>query len=149
MRSSSVDKVPLSVAIAQADHSIDLSLDDSVPAPQAKPSLVTAAAAAPSSAVRVRVPVQPVNKSDVADANALPTGDSVLHINGKVFVVQRRIGTGGSSTVYLAQQWDTKAEVAVKVVDLQGDPAVVTGYMNETKLLAKLQGDDTVIRLFE
>lgn len=35
------------------------------------------------------------------------------------------------------------------MVTLKGDVNIVEGYLNETKTLAKLQGDDSVIRLFE
>lgn len=136
--------MPLRAAIALSDHSIDLSLNDSVPAP-----VTATVSAACSSVVVVGLPAIGATGGTSASVASPPVGAHVLHINGKVFVVQRKIGAGGSSVVYLAQRWDTDEEVAVKVVDLQGDDAVVTGYVNETKLLAKLQGDASVIRLFE
>ena len=34
------------------------------------------------------------------------------------------------------------------MVNLDGDPAVIAGYLNETKLLAKLQGNINVVALF-
>lgn len=42
-------------------------------------------------------------------------GEKVLNINGKDFVVHKRIGQGGSSTVFLAEHKDTKLECALKV----------------------------------
>ena len=38
--------------------------------------------------------------------------------------------------------------IIFKVVNLDGDPAVIAGYLNETKLLAKLQGNINVVALF-
>ncbi|XP_037956822.1 probable serine/threonine-protein kinase mps1 isoform X2 [Teleopsis dalmanni] len=77
------------------------------------------------------------------------SGEKVLHINNKNYVIMQKLGVGGSSSVYLAKrQYDGK-ECALKVVDLRCDPAVVEGYLNETKLLAKLQGDFSVVELFD
>lgn len=84
-----------------------------------------------------------------SDSSATPSPENVLQFNGKRFFIEKKIGAGGSSVVYLTKKCDTKEQVAVKVVDLQGDAAVIEGYVNETKLLAKLQGDESVIRLFE
>lgn len=39
----------------------------------------------------------------------------ILRINGKDFVIQKQIGSGGSSSVYLAEHKDTKMECALKV----------------------------------
>lgn len=42
-------------------------------------------------------------------------GKKVLHINGKDFIIHQRIGSGGSSSVFLAERKDTKLECALKV----------------------------------
>lgn len=39
----------------------------------------------------------------------------ILRINGKEFIIHKRIGQGGSSTVFLAEHKDTKLECALKV----------------------------------
>jgi len=49
----------------------------------------------------------------------------------------------------LARRSDSGDEFALKVVDLQADPQVVQGYLNETKLLAKLQGNVCVVALYD
>ncbi|XP_020715854.1 probable serine/threonine-protein kinase mps1 isoform X2 [Ceratitis capitata] len=75
--------------------------------------------------------------------------DSILHINNVDYTIIKKIGCGGSSSVYLAQKNSDKNECALKVVDLRGDPVVVEGYLNETKLLAKLQGNVCVVALYD
>ncbi|XP_030374056.1 dual specificity protein kinase Ttk [Scaptodrosophila lebanonensis] len=74
---------------------------------------------------------------------------NVLKIKNHEYVIVRKLGCGGSSSVYLARRKDTGEEFALKVVDLQADPAVVEGYLNETKLLAKLQGCVCVVALYD
>lgn len=50
---------------------------------------------------------------------AKPNGEEkTLHINGKDFIVHKRIGQGGSSTVFLAEHKDTKLECALKVIEV-------------------------------
>ncbi|XP_017460906.1 PREDICTED: probable serine/threonine-protein kinase mps1 [Rhagoletis zephyria] len=75
--------------------------------------------------------------------------DGILRINNADYTIMKKIGCGGSSSVYLAQRNADGKECALKVVDLRGDPIVVEGYLNETKLLAKLQGNVCVVALFE
>lgn len=72
-----------------------------------------------------------------------------LTINGIEYDIDKVIGSGGSSKVFLAKESKSGREVAVKLVDLQGDRAVIEGYLNETKLLAKLQGNINVVSLFD
>ncbi|XP_049305179.1 dual specificity protein kinase TTK isoform X3 [Bactrocera dorsalis] len=72
-----------------------------------------------------------------------------LHINNSDYTIIKKIGCGGSSSVYLAKRNSDGTECALKVVDLRGDPVVVEGYLNETKLLAKLQGNICVVALYE
>nr|XP_036233982.1 serine/threonine-protein kinase PKH2 isoform X2 [Bactrocera oleae] len=86
----------------------------------------------------------PNTKSSVSNEN-----NGILHINNSDYTIIKKIGCGGSSSVYLAKRNSDGNECALKVVDLRGDPVVVEGYLNETKLLAKLQGNICVVTLFE
>ncbi|XP_049285760.1 dual specificity protein kinase Ttk isoform X1 [Anopheles funestus] len=70
-------------------------------------------------------------------------------INGKEYMVLKKIGSGGSSSVFLAKQVATGLECAVKLVNLNGDANLVEGYLNETKMLAKLQTNENVIALYD
>ncbi|KNC28152.1 hypothetical protein FF38_04364 [Lucilia cuprina] len=89
--------------------------------------------------------------NDTSRNSAITTKDktTVVTINNASYIIIQKLGCGGSSSVYLAKRKDTSKECALKVVDLQGDPAVVEGYLNETKLLAKLQGNVCVVSLYE
>lgn len=73
----------------------------------------------------------------------------VRRIKSHDYAVEKKIGHGGSSTVFLARRLDTDQEVALKVVDLQGDDAIIRGYLKETELLASLQGNPNIITLFD
>jgi hypothetical protein len=73
----------------------------------------------------------------------------MLTINHKQYVIDKKIGSGGSSSVFLARQTCSDLECAVKCVNLEGDASVVEGYLNETRLLAKLQGNVNVVKLYD
>ncbi|XP_053695995.1 dual specificity protein kinase Ttk [Sabethes cyaneus] len=75
----------------------------------------------------------------------LPT----LTINGKDYQIIKKLGSGGSSSVFSAKQIGTGVECALKLVNLEGDPNLIEGYLNETKLLAKLQGNENVVTLYD
>lgn len=83
------------------------------------------------------------------DTIATKSNSNVLKIKNYEYVMVKKLGCGGSSSVYLARRKDTGQEFALKVVDLQADPLVVQGYLNETKLLEKLQGNICVVSLFD
>ncbi|XP_017076572.2 dual specificity protein kinase TTK [Drosophila eugracilis] len=85
-------------------------------------------------------PVQPSNSSKTSN---------ILKIKNHEYTIAKKLGCGGSSSVYLARRSDSGDEFALKVVDLQADPQVVQGYLNETKLLAKLQGNVCVVALYD
>lgn len=51
--------------------------------------------------------------------------------------------------MYLARGKTSGKEVAIKLVNLDGEQQVIDGYLNETKLLAKLQGNKCVVTLFD
>ncbi|XP_039489798.1 dual specificity protein kinase TTK [Drosophila santomea] len=74
---------------------------------------------------------------------------NILKIKNLEYTIDKKLGCGGSSSVYLARRSDSGDEFALKVVDLQADPQVVQGYLNETKLLAKLQGNVCVVALYD
>lgn len=109
--------------------------------------------------VKIKDPVKSIKNGnaindDEAIINAASTITSqdetkILRINGKEFLIRKKIGQGGSSSVFLAEHKDSKLECAVKVVDLRGDPALIEGYVKEVKILASLQDKMNVIRLYE
>ncbi|KAH8291748.1 hypothetical protein KR054_000098, partial [Drosophila jambulina] len=74
---------------------------------------------------------------------------NILNIKNHEYTIVKKLGCGGSSSVYLARRSDSGDEFALKVVDLQADPLVVQGYLNETQLLAKLQGNVCVVALYD
>ncbi|KAH8374812.1 hypothetical protein KR200_006355, partial [Drosophila serrata] len=74
---------------------------------------------------------------------------NILNIKNHQYTIVKKLGCGGSSSVYLARRSDSGDEFALKVVDLQADPLVVQGYLNETQLLAKLQGNVCVVALYD
>jgi serine/threonine-protein kinase TTK/MPS1 len=75
--------------------------------------------------------------------------ENIVIINKIEYEVDKKIGSGGSSSVFLAKGRKSGKECAIKLVDLDGDPSVVEGYLNETKLLAKLQGNINVVALYD
>lgn len=75
--------------------------------------------------------------------------ERVITINSIDYLIEKKLGSGGSSEVFLARGKKSGKEFAFKVVKLDGDQQVVDGYLNETKLLAKLQGNINVVSLFD
>ncbi|XP_058825335.1 uncharacterized protein LOC131685546 [Topomyia yanbarensis] len=73
----------------------------------------------------------------------------VITINGKDYQILKKLGSGGSSSVFSAKQMGTGVDCALKLVNLEGDSSIVEGYLNETKLLAKLQGNENVVALYD
>ncbi|KAH9504714.1 hypothetical protein Btru_062627 [Bulinus truncatus] len=74
----------------------------------------------------------------------------VKYVNGVPYNVLRLIGRGGSAKVY--QVFDPVANNirALKIVDLQSVGTTIRdGYLNEIRLLKKLQSCDLVIKLFD
>lgn len=77
------------------------------------------------------------------------TNETTLTIKNVDYVLGAKIGSGGSSVVHLARCKKTGKDVAIKLVNLQGgEKALIEGYLNETELLAKLQGNVSVVSLF-
>ncbi|CRL02089.1 CLUMA_CG015142, isoform A [Clunio marinus] len=77
------------------------------------------------------------------------TSENISTINDVEYVMEKKLGSGGSSTVFLGRDKKTNRECAIKIVNLDGDQQVVDGYLNETKLLARLQGNVNVVSLFD
>jgi hypothetical protein len=75
--------------------------------------------------------------------------ENILIINNVEYVIYKKIGSGGSSLVYLAKSRKLGKEVAIKVVNLDGDSQMVEGYLNETKLLVRLQRNINVVELYD
>lgn len=95
-------------------------------------------------------------KISIDDFNSLSVNDSgtalankVIEINGKEFILKKKIGSGGSCLVYASKCKLNGADRALKVVNLRTDPVNVKSYLNETKFLESLQGNENVIKLFE
>ncbi|XP_038118271.1 dual specificity protein kinase Ttk [Culex quinquefasciatus] len=95
------------------------------------------------------VPPAPPIESVVDGPPASTKQPTTIAINGKDYQVLRKLGSGGSSSVFLAKQVGTGVECALKLVNLEGDASLVEGYLNETKLLAKLQGNENVVALYD
>ncbi|XP_023171058.2 dual specificity protein kinase Ttk [Drosophila hydei] len=91
----------------------------------------------------------PVPAATLPDKPETTTKSNALQIKNHEYLMVKKLGCGGSSSVYLARRKDTGQEFALKVVDLQADPVVVQGYLNETKLLEKLQGNVCVVSLYD
>lgn len=108
-----------------------------------------AKSAVPELVVSVPAKPPPVPEKPDTVASTAKSNSNVLKIKNHEYIMVKKLGCGGSSSVYLARRKDTVQEYALKVVDLQGDPLVVQGYLNETKLLEKLQGNVCVVSLFD
>lgn len=100
------------------------------------------------------------SSDDVAISNqAMPPPSAVLHkpaqeailiINNKRYKVLKVLGKGGSSKVYEAVDEQKNNVVAIKRVDLScADEQQTKGYINEINLLAKLQGEDRIVKLHD
>ncbi len=75
--------------------------------------------------------------------------ENILAINNVEYVIDKKIGSGGSSLVYMARGRKSGKECAIKVVNLDGDSQMIEGYLNETKLLVRLQRNINVVELFD
>lgn len=120
-----------------SDDSIDLSLNDSVLTRDRSPM--------------VSVEKQRLVPSSQTTPAAIEANPNVVYINKRAYVLGEQLGIGGSSVVYAGSMCGVREppKVAVKVVDLRGDSATVRGYINETELLVKLQGNSCVIGLLD
>ncbi|XP_037923614.1 dual specificity protein kinase Ttk isoform X2 [Hermetia illucens] len=128
------------------NNSINLSLDDTV---KEKDALHKEQKLSPVKEVTVKKSNENLLKSE-KNIPAKKGGEGkVTVINGNEYVILKKLGSGGSSSVFLAKRVKDQKQCALKVVDLRGDQAVVEGYLNETRLLAKLQGNVNVVSLYE
>ena len=88
------------------------------------------------------------SSNDVAAAAATSSND-VIKVNGNSYSILKKIGSGGSSVVYQVLDGERNLK-AIKRVDLsEAEESEAEGYLNEVKLLEKLQGRQRIIRLFE
>jgi serine/threonine-protein kinase TTK/MPS1 len=94
--------------------------------------------------------LSPIKEPSLEKSSEEKRNVDLITINKIEYEVGKKIGSGGSSSVFLATGRKTGKECAIKAVNLVGvDPQTVEGYINETKLLAKLQGDKTIVTLFD
>lgn len=75
--------------------------------------------------------------------------NKVIEINRKDYILKKKIGSGGSSFVHSVKCKNNGIDCALKVVNLRTDASNVESYLNETKLLERLQGNECVIKLFD
>ncbi|XP_049548033.1 dual specificity protein kinase TTK [Anopheles darlingi] len=168
---------PLAIArapvMSMANDSLNLSLLDT-PVKQKEPSILTPieehrsqsstkrsadklfGSCEPAPPLPEPVLVAPTPKVDIKCDSTAETNDHqqppkerLISINGKDYLVMKKLGSGGSSSVFLAKQVSSGLECAVKLVNLNGDANLVEGYLNETRLLAKLQTNENVIALYD
>ncbi|GJQ71500.1 protein serine threonine kinase [Trypoxylus dichotomus] len=71
-----------------------------------------------------------------------------ISVNNKEYVILNQIGRGGSSVVFHCYDLIEKCERAIKRVNLTGDKACIEGYINEVKMLNKLQNCDRIIAMY-
>ncbi len=73
----------------------------------------------------------------------------MIRVKDHAYAVLKVIGKGGSSVVY--EVYDQERNLrAIKKVDLSGvNEAEAQGYINEIKLLERLQGHHRIIRMFD
>lgn len=71
-----------------------------------------------------------------------------LKVQNMEYLVLNPIGKGGSSEVFACFCPEDKRHVAIKCVSLQ-NPLNAAGYINEVKLLQKLQNCDKIIKMYD
>lgn len=72
-----------------------------------------------------------------------------VKVNGVDYFLDKQLGSGGSSSVFLAKRIRDKVECALKIVNLKGEKNIVESYMNETNTLVKLQGNKSIVNLYD
>lgn len=88
-----------------------------------------------------------IKLSPLREASKSIADENLLVIKGVEYTIDSKVGSGGSSVVHQAKNRKTGEEVAIKIVKLDDD--LEEGYLNETKLLARLQGNNYIIKLFD
>lgn len=123
--------------------------------PQAKILFTTPIARPPPGSLLESTPIE-MNKSAATNIRKLSpikelssNKKETITINNVQYIIEKKIGSGGSSSVYLAHGKQSAKQYAIKLVKLYGEQQVIEGYLNETKLLAKLQGNVSVVSLFD
>lgn len=71
-----------------------------------------------------------------------------LIVKNVEYLILNKIGKGGSSEVFACFCPENKIDVAIKCVTLE-NPVNATGYINEVKLLQKLQNCDKIIKMYD
>lgn len=70
-----------------------------------------------------------------------------LTIKGKSYTILGKLGSGGSSEVLKVMDTEDSSMYAVKCVNLAVHQSIAESYINEIKLLQRLQGSDRVITM--
>ncbi|XP_022916049.2 dual specificity protein kinase TTK [Onthophagus taurus] len=83
----------------------------------------------------------------VSTNNNLQQFDEII-VNNIKYLVLNELGKGGSSVVYLCYNMDKKVHRAIKKVNLRGDKLCVEGYINEVRMIHKLQNCDRIIKMY-
>ena len=91
-----------------------------------------------------------INRSNSNSVALATTVDNdIIRVNGNAYSILKKIGSGGSSVVYQVLDEERNLK-AIKRVDLsEAEESEAEGYLNEVRLLEKLQGRQRIIRLFE
>ncbi|XP_065222814.1 uncharacterized protein LOC135847280 [Planococcus citri] len=77
----------------------------------------------------------------------LPTS---ITVNGRSYSVTNVLGSGGSSLVYQVLHPETYSILAIKQVKLyEVDETIAEGYIEEVKMLKKLQKCDSIIKMYD
>lgn len=146
---------PQSFSLAKLNHQPYSTASGKKEKPQAKILFTTPIARPPPGSLMELPPSEIRKPPSLTLSQKLPTIQEpsperqILTINNIDYIVKQRIGSGGSSQVFLACRRSTGVECALKFVNLDGDQQVNDGYLNETKLLARLQGNINVVSLFD
>ncbi|KAI6239964.1 Dual specificity protein kinase TTK-like protein [Aphelenchoides fujianensis] len=102
----------------------------------------------PAKKRRASIIIEKPPKAAPVDDQRLKAGAKVV-VNRRTYVVDSCIGSGGSCSVYKAN--DGRRDVALKVVDVsKADREAIKVFKNEIDFLRKLQSDDAhVIRMYD
>jgi len=131
---------------SRTPHQEPVGLSERTPRPAEKVATATPMSRTMSLPARDKDRTMPPPSMSISRAQS----DTFLTVNGKRYKVMKLLGKGGSSRVYEAFDEQKNMVVAIKRVDLSSaDEAQLEGYLNEINLLAKLQGEDRIVRLYD
>lgn len=118
-----------------------------------------------SNRIQQHIPIKPIKDEVIArsispkiDLNEILLDDEVpekktiqqfktLTVKGKSYTILGKLGSGGSSEVLKVMDTEDSSMYAIKCVNLAVHPSIAESYINEIKLLQRLQGSDRVITM--